>query len=227
MPPKQLSEKFAAFVAMTLAMRNNNTCMPVQATPDATEALKRLQDSLDDRYNDKTRDPHDRALWNRAGLNIKRIAALIAVGCMSPGDKTAWVQAAHVEWAVALVTHCVEGLAAKFRAGEVGTGETRQEAELKRIAREYLRLTSKARRGYNVPAKLAEVEGALAVPYLRRRASRCNAFKDDRRGFNIAFKSTLQALCDAGWLAKLNPAQVEKAFGARMGDVYVLGAQAD
>lgn len=224
-PPAALVERFARFCEMSIAMNKHNTCAGVLATPEAAAALKRFQDELDDRFNDKRRDAHDRALWNRAGLNIKRIAALIAVGCTGAAG-TAVVELAYVEWAIAFVTYCVDGLAARFRNGQVGAGESRQEAELKRIAREYFQLSSKERQRYGVPQIIADEESALSVGYLRRRAARLTAFKDDRKGFNVAFKATLQALCESGWLYKFSPQEVLKNFGARMGDVYGIGKQA-
>lgn len=224
-PSPELIENFASFATTCVAMEQNEKTAGVMPTPDAATAFKNFQDILDDRFNDGSRDPHNRALWNRAALNIRRIAALVAVGCMRAGDTTAWIQKAHVEWAIALVTYCVESLAAKFHAGEVGTGEARQEAEMKRIAREYLRLPPKSRRSsYKVPEKLANDIGTLSVSYLRRRAAQCSAFKT-ARDFNVAFRSTLQALCDSGWLFKMHPLDVQNRYGARMGDVYGIGEQ--
>lgn len=222
-PPPELAKRLADLVATCLTMRQNNACGLVSATAEAAAVLQEVQDELDDAFNDKAREPHDRALWNRAGLNIRRVAAIIAVGSMPSAAVPPVIEEAHVRWAVSFVGYCVDGLAQKFRDGVVGTGETRQEAEMKKYVREYLGLTPARRRTYGVSQQLATTQGCIGTNYLRRRAKSCAAFTQDKRGFNAALDTTLAALCKSGWLYKLSPHEVNTKFGARMGDVYAIG----
>jgi hypothetical protein len=191
----------------------------VLATPQAALAMQQMQDKLDDDFNDETREPHDRALWNRAGLNIKRVAALIAVGCMPSASATPTVEVAHVHWAYEVVEYCVDGLAHKFREGVVGTGEARQEGEMKKYVAEFFDMSPQQRRAYKVPHALCENTGCIGVDYLRRRARSCSAFTQDRRGLNTSLNLTLAALCQSGYLMKVPPQQVLERFGLR-GEVY-------
>jgi hypothetical protein len=220
-PPPQLAQQFAALVATCLTMGANNTVAQIAVTPDAAVALQAVQDWLDDAYNATSREAHERALWNRAALNIRRIAALIAIGCM-PANGAPIIEKDHVDWAEDFVEHCINGLAEKFREGVVGTGEARLEAELKKYVREYLSLGPARRRVYKVPHKLTETDGCIGLDYLRRRAKRCAAFTQDRRGFDRALADTVSALCRTGALFKLSPVEVYNRFGLR-GEVYGLG----
>ena len=221
-PPPEMAERFADLVAMCLTMRQNNSCMQITATPEAAMTMQEMQDELDDAYNDEAREPHDRALWNRAGLNIRRVAAIIAVGCMPSAAAAPIIEEIHVRWAASLVEHSVGQLAYKFREGIVGSGEARQEAELKKYVREYLSLSAARRRAYKVPQRLSNTPGCIGLDYLRRRARRCAAFTQDRRGFERALSDSLNALCRTGALFKLPPHTVHDKFGLR-GEVYAIG----
>lgn len=183
-------------------MRQNNVCGQVVATAEAATALQEMQDGFDAAFNDKTREPHDRAL-----------ASIIAVGCLPAVATAPVIEEVHVRWAVSFVSYCVEGL---------GIGETRQVAEMKKYVREYIGLPPARRRAYGV-SQLANTAGRIGTNYLRRRAARCAAFTQDQRGFNAALDTTLAALCKSGWLYKLSPIEVSNKFGARMGDVYAVG----
>ncbi|WP_460457750.1 DUF3987 domain-containing protein [Arenimonas alkanexedens] len=115
-PSNELTQNVRTLVATSLTMRQNNTVQEVAVTPGAALALQAVQDWLDDAYNSTSQEPHERALWNRAALNIRRIAALLAVGCMPPNG-TPIIEETHVDWAEDFVECCVEGLADKFRQG--------------------------------------------------------------------------------------------------------------
>ena len=220
-PPPELAQAFAALAATCLTMRANNTVAEVLATQDAVVALQAVQNWLDDGYNDTEREPHERALWNRAALNIRRIAALLAIGCMPPNGVPI-IEKAHVDWAEDFVEHSVNALAEKFREGVFGTGEARQEAEVKKYVREYMALPPARRRKYKVPHALTTAEGCIGLDYIRRRARRCSAFTQDRRGFDRALSDTVAALCRTGALFKLHPNEVFSRYGTR-GEVYGLG----
>lgn len=225
LPPEgQLLEHLASLAHSTLTMRNEHKNMPVSMNVAGQSILDGYDRECDAKMRDDSASVVTRQLWNRAHLKALKVAALLAVGV---DHHNPVITEAVARWAIEFTTRTTREVLSRFEAGEVGTGEARQEAELKRIACDYLRLSPKARQrgSYGVPQKLAEADGAFSVSYLRRRAAQCSAFRDDRKGFNAAFKSTLQAMCDSGWLYKMGPHDVHQKFGPRMGDVYVIGAQ--
>lgn len=219
-PPVAVVRMLADLAAQALQLRHSERYHDVPATPDARALLQGITDELDDAYNDGAA-PAERALWNRAGLNIGRIATLIAVGC-NPYDPM--IQAEHAQWAIDFVRRCVGGLARKFRDGVVGTGEARQDGELRKYIAEYVKMTPEKRRhAYKVPAALSQNGAVVGMDYLRRRARRANAFTDDRRGLNIALESSLRALERTGYLIKLSPKEARLHFGLTS-DIYGLGS---
>lgn len=216
-PATELVDRLAELATQVLTMRGNATYCDVVATPEAAALLQAITNEIDDNYNRTAVE--ERALWNRAALIIGRMSALIAVGC-NPQQPV--IGEEHAQWANGFVGLCIKRLSAKFRAGIVGTGETRQEGEVRKYIAEYVKMTLEKRRTYGVPHALAVQDNFVSLNYLKRRAQRCSAFTQDRRGLNMALDSTLIALCKAGYLMKLQPMEVRKTFGLTC-EVYALG----
>lgn len=214
-PSPELVSNFANFVEACLSLRRNDRCVNVLATDEAMLALQSYQYKVDDLFDDKNKEPHERVLFNRAPLNVMRVAALIAVGCTDVRTNTPQIEKAHVKWAIKLVEYCVDVLASRFRAGEVGTGGARQEAELKKYVIEYLRMSYSGRLTYKVPKKLITDKVHVGFDYLRRRARRCKAFNQDVRGLDRALSDAVAVLVRTGALSKGD----SNKFGMR-GEVY-------
>lgn len=224
-PGDALMTHLASLAQSALTMRNEHRNLPVPMDAGGAEILNAYDAECDAKMRADTVGGVEKQLLNRAHLRALKVAALLAVGVDHHQPS---ITAPLAEWAVDFTNWTTRDVLSRFEMGEIGTGEVRQEFELKRIAREYLRLSSKERQRYGVPKKLADEKGFLSVGYVRRRAARLSCFKDDRRDFNLAFRSTLQALCETGWLFKLSPQEKAKlGFDGRMGDVYGVGAQID
>ncbi|MBT2145041.1 MULTISPECIES: DUF3987 domain-containing protein [unclassified Rhodanobacter] len=216
-PSPGLVDELATLAEDSLNLRRNNRCVDVLATEDAALTLQHYRDKIDDLFDDKGKEPHERVLFNRAPLNVMRVAALVAIGCTNARTDTPLVDKGHVEWAIQLVEYCVDVLASRFRAGEVGTGGTRQEAELKKYIIEYLRMSVSGRLKYKVPKKLVTDRVHVGLDYLRRRARRCKAFTQDVRGFDRALSDAVVVLVRTGALRKAD----SRKFGMS-GEVYHL-----
>lgn len=219
-PPPNVVRSFSDLSAFAFMARSSQTFFNVEVDQPASEIFRELQEYLDYTFNDKTIDQHERALWNRAGLNVKRIAALVAIGS-SVNLRAPVIQSSHAQWACDFVEGCVKQFASKFRAGAIGSGEERRVAEIKKYILDYLRMSpSKRRASYKVPARLAATEGCVGFDYLRRRASRCVAFTQSGE-FNRVLNATLFSMCQSGALFKLRPEDVHANFGLRC-EVYML-----
>lgn len=217
-PPDEVIERLTALVTTALHMRNNTSYCPVLLDATAAAIFEEVEADIDATYNEA--NPAERELWNRAMQNIGRVSALLAVGC---NHDTPVITAECANWAKEFVCGSIETLERKFSLNLVGTGEARQEAELKKYIGEYMRMTSDQRRRYKVPHALCETPGAIGLDYLRRRARSCVAFTQDRRGLNMALDSSLIALCKSGYLLKLPANAVHQRFGLRQ-DLYALGS---
>ena len=223
-PNPEMAARLADVVAATFIRRERNQCQPIVATEDARQALQAMQDELDDRFNDKSRDPADRVLWNRAALNIKRIAGLIAIGCCpAPQHVQPAIEKAHVDWALRFVTFCVEGLARRYRDGLVGSGEPRLEGELRKYIREYVAMDPFKRSDtYRVPQKIMREAHLIPYGYLRKRAGQCVAFNTHSRGLGVALNIALDGMCKSGALMKIEAHYAQQQFGTRQ-ELYALG----
>lgn len=226
-PPEDLMRRFNHLVrtAINAGAHLNNPIDPegVVPTPEALTLLNAIQKIVDTNYNDDAIDIYHGTLMNRAALNIKRVAALVAIGDATwPGENPV-LRAEHVDWALQFVSYCINDLSLRFREGIIGTGEERQEAELRKYILEYVRMTPKKRHySYRVPKNLMEEDAVVTLDYLRRRARQCKAFADDRRGFNAALSSVLDAMVRSGSLIKWSGDRAWQKFGTQ-GEVYVLG----
>lgn len=217
-PTDALVNQLAELATLALTMRQNLSYCDVVATEPAAALLQSLTDEIDDAYNEGSAF-EERALWNRAALIIGRMSALVAVGC-NPQQPVIDVE--HAQWAAAFVRLCIKRLSGKFRAGIVGTGEARQEGELRKYIAEYVAMTPEKRRTYKVPHALAIHGNFVGLDYLKRRSRRCSAFTQDRRGLTMALDTALNALCKSGYLMKLQPIETRKHFGLTS-EVYALG----
>jgi hypothetical protein len=227
MPPNpDMINRLADVVAATFIWREKNQCQSIVVTDEARHALQAMQDDLDDRFNDKSRDPADRVLWNRAALNVKRIAALIAIGrCQAPQHVQPVIEKAHVDWALRFVSFCVEGLARRYRNGLIGNGESRLEGELRKYIREYVAMNPFKRNdpnGYRVPQKIMYESHLIPYSFLRRRASQCPAFITHPRGLGGALNIALDGMCKSGALMKIEAHHAHRQFGTRQ-ELYALG----
>jgi hypothetical protein len=185
------------------------------------EALKIFDefDALCDRNINSSQADVALQLWNRAHLKALKLAALVAVG-VNPYQPIVGKDGA--EWACALIARDIRKLLRHFMAGDVGQGDARMEADLRRAVEDYLRMRPTARkRDYKVPEKLLE-SPVIPYGYLRRRLRPLTSFRSDRRGANAALAAIIKALVEAGELQMVPPIQAREQFGVDT-PLYVIG----
>ena len=128
-------------------------------------------------------------LWNRAHLNVVRIASIVAIGCNPTAPMFTVDQ---LNWAWRIVSRAISMLHGKFERGEVGEiivqDDLQQEVILKLI---------EEWKGYD-PAKMpgalakdqAAIEarhaGFIPMTFLSRRVSQVGCFSKDKRGKSAA-----------------------------------------
>lgn len=228
LPDEALVNRFADLVATVMQLGGMNP-LPIEPraialTPDAQRALAEIQAKFDADYNDKARNPYDRALWNRAGLNIRRIAGLIAVGCMPGQHSTPLVEFSHLEWAYRFVEHCVGTLGRQFREGLVGNGESRLEGEIRSFIFDYVAYTPfKRNDAYQVPKKINHEGHLVTLGYLRQRAKPKPVFNQHPRGMDFALTQTLSSMCRTGALIRIEAREAKLKWGI-LQEIYVLAS---
>lgn len=199
-PSEQLLNKVSELISCAVQANHNGACMPVRNDVHAQKEL----DNFDHECDTKMRGQGDvlAEVWNRAHLKALKLAALLAVGC-NPYEPVVTVQMA--QWAIDLIRNDSQRLADRFRAGDVGEGDAKQQAEIIRVVKEYLNSANDdaSIKKYHTTPQL-KLTGLVPARYLQRRLYNVAAFKNDRRGANEALNKAVQGLKEAGMLAELD-----------------------
>lgn len=203
-PSPQLAQKFSDLVAISLTTTNNYTCAPVQLDSHSIRILDEFDAKADAVMNASKLDV-EMQVWNRAHLKALKLAALVAVG-VNPHNAVVTGEVA--QWAVDFVTRDVETVAARFRDGDVGKGDSKQFHDLKRAIEAYLRAPSS-----NAKARFGDLLAARIIPYayLLQRIASVASYRTDRLGAKGALKNNIVAMIDSGMLVEIpRPVLVEK-----------------
>jgi hypothetical protein len=207
-PSAALMDKVASLFTVALTTQQNNTVAPVQIDAPALKLLNAFDVFCTDTINE-TGNEVERQLWNRAHLKVLKLSALVAVGCNmhQPVITTECVQ-----WAQAFVEKEAYNMIRRFKQGETGIGESRQESDVRNAVSDYLKMNGDTKRSYKVPEALLN-KPIVPYHYLRRRTQALAAFKNDRRGANVALNTMLQAMVEAEILTEIPPREAVNLFG--------------
>lgn len=216
-PSQQLVARFSELVSVSLTTANNGTCANVQVESTALQLLDEFDVKADGMINAAGSDV-DMQLWNRAHLKALKLAAVIAVGC-NPHAPVVTPDIAR--WAIDFVERDVAVMTTRFQRGEIGAGDHRHEADIRKAVEAYLAMSDSQRLQYKTPKSLL---GQPVVPfhYLRRKLRLLSAFKNDRRGVARALEESLKDMVKAEILRQVPPQQAMEKFGVTT-ELYVKG----
>ena len=174
-------------------------------------------DSLCDEKINKGSEVY-KQLWNRAHLKALRLAAVVAVGC---NHHSPVVNKERAEWAVDFVKKDVGTIETRFLEEDIGEGEHRHEAEVRKAILYYLNLSKSKRETFKVSKKIID-EQIIPYAYLRRRLRQLATFKNDRRGPSLAIQFALKDACEAGIIQLIPPLQRKEKYNLTA-DLYIVG----
>lgn len=217
-PQDSLTSRFSEFVAASLTATNGNTCITVQTDGEAKVILDAL-DVKADKIINSTKNEVELQLWNRAHLKALRIAALIAVGV---DFHKPIIDKEIAEWAVDFVNREISLIAEKFKSGDIGTGESKQIADLKRTIQKYFDADPNNLKTLKAYSKFHSV-GLIPYSYLNSRLIGMASFRNDKLSGTGALKRALQIMQDSGMLKLIDVQRMEKEFGTN-GVFYVIGS---
>lgn len=215
-PPSQgLAQRFIDLVAISLTTSNNNACAPVQLDSHSVTLLDDF-DSHADRVMNASKMDVEMQVWNRAHLKALKLSALLAVGC-NPHQPV--VTAEMAQWAIDFVTRDVELVAARFKDGDVGQGDSKQFHDLRRAVESYFSHPAKI-----VKDRFADLHKARIIPYayLSQRTANISSFRQDRVGATNALKRGVQTLVDSGMLVEVARQQLLEKYKFS-GVAYAIG----
>ena len=207
-PSPALVDQLAALASVALAAEQNRNFVPVTVSPQADAILRAFNRECDEIINSASHD-QTREVWNRAHLKVLKLSALVAVG-INPHQPVVSEKAA--QWAADLVRKDSTRLHTRFAAGDVGTGDTRMEADVLRALADWSRLPVATKRGYKVSDKLLK-SGLVPLRFLRQRCRLLTSFRNHRFGASAALTSTLKNMVEAGEVTEIGAAQVKRDFG--------------
>lgn len=216
-PDPQLVQQLTDLVVTSLTTSNNGHCVNVPMTESAT-ALSDSYDKEVDKIMNSAQADIDRQLYNRAHVKVLKLSALLAVG-VNPYNPV--VTDDLVEWAIAFTRKEIKVMVDRFHSGEMGNGENRQEAEIRRAMEDFWAMDEVRRANYKVPTKLLSGQ-IVPFTYLRRRLRQRAAFTNDRRGSARALQEALLDMTRAEILQQVAPVQAKQEFGVST-DLYVQG----
>lgn len=218
MPPSAaLTKAFADLCGIALTTRQNNTCAAVQIAPDALALMDAFDVECDDGVNDSI-NAGESQLWNRAHIKVLKLAGLIAVGC-NPHAPVVTTEIA--EWAIDFTRRGSEQIMSRFNVGDVGSGEGKQGADLRRAIKEYFKHDAKTLQTYKCKPEWQKA-GLIPYAYLVVRLSRVASFYNDRQGAARSLRNQLETMVAAEMLGVVTPLEAQAKFKARQA-LYYLG----
>jgi hypothetical protein len=212
LPPEQLVLDVAGLCSTVLQMEQAGACTAV----GVDDAAQSMLDQFDEHADEQMRGNGEtiRHLWNRAHLKALRLSALVAVG-VNPYKPV--VTAVEAQWAIDLVRRDVRTLQSRFASGDVGEGDAKISADLRKVISKFVA---------NVPKGWADVlgehKGFIPMRALQQATASRACFKNDRRGSTRALKDTLQAMVESGELSIVPKEQAKEWFKSTSA-FYALG----
>lgn len=208
-PSQELIAHLDSVCSITLQMRNNgNSVCHVQPDREAYDMLMGFDHQCDQRIRAGGNDGI-RQLWNRAHLKALRVAGILAA---MNNPHAPVVTGEMASWAIAVVQRDVRLLVDRFSEGDVGEGDSKQVADLRRVINEYLAKPLDQIKGYGVNHTM-HARGVIPYSWLFRRLSGMSSFRKDRRGAKIALHSALEVLVHSGMLYEVNAEQIRELAG--------------
>lgn len=206
-PPTWLKQKFADLVTVAVTTGNNNSFCQVQMDVEGKQVL----DDFNRYVDSKIRGASDvlREIWNRAHLKALKLAGLVAVGC-NPHRPV--VTGPIATWAKKLVEHDARSLEKRFIAGDVGTGDSKQLNDVRRVVESYFKLKLPEAQKFGATEQM-HANKLIPYQYIIKKSYNLSSFKNDRLGSTMALKRTLQTLIDSGSLKLIPPVILEKTYG--------------
>jgi hypothetical protein len=203
-PPKELLDKLERLIqhvdSLEVEGRKGKDFIVVEGEKEATALLHSYRMEKRREIMNCPEGLARKEVINRAGLKVLRLASSFAVAA-DPFVPVLTLE--HAKWAIAWVEQCDGEMLAKFSSGEVGSGQTKQEAEILKAAKEISALTERQRAKLGMVPKVAEVADLIPLSVLKERVVSGNAFANDRLGAVTAFEKCVDSMVKSGTFTKI------------------------
>lgn len=158
-------------------------------------------------------------IYNRSGLKVYRLATLAAV---SADPHSPLISLADVEWAISLVGHADADMVAKFTSGDVGSGQLKQEADIRKACRLLQSLTIEERVQRGMKSRLAKDNKVVPLSLLKKMVTNNPSFSSAAGGAVFAFDKCVEAMTRAGDFNKLSESFADDTYRHRDGILLLI-----
>jgi hypothetical protein len=201
--PEGLARRLIELVAASTGLQNSFDVVNVSQSMEAANLLDALNEEADAKINNAKMDT-EAQLWNRAHLKALKLGALLAV---ADNPHQPIISEEQAIWAINLVKKDLNIMSAKFTSGDVGQGDSKQIADLRRALDGYFTADEKMlSESYALPVGLRQ-KGLIPYLYFQRRTANLASFRGDRQGATTALKRSLESLLASGELQELPRSQ--------------------
>lgn len=205
-PSQELVSEICGLATQSLQYITQNIAYDIPMDADAQRLYYESDKKCDNRINEASDNPSVVELWNRAHLNIIRIAGLLAVGKNPYApviDKECW------EWSENFIETNITILEAKFNSSQLvigGCKENKQIIEAERVICDYLIRDAADLAGYGIDSRLHQFR-VIPYSYLSKRLYRNKSFGDDRLTPSATLKRAIVYLIENGDLEEISKRQ--------------------
>lgn len=209
-PPDEMLEKLAVLTTDVLLAQGANRCRAVAMSPEAKKIFTDFEEECREHVN-ATGQAISEELWNRAHLKALKVSALVAVG-RSWNEPT--IQEDDARWAIGMIKDDVTKMHSRFTRGDVGLGDPKREADVRRHMLAWFEMSPEQRTAYSVPTG---TENLKMVPkgFLLRRCRACTSFVGYHGGETKGVTDTINNMVESGQVTRSLGADSLKEFGVR------------
>lgn len=216
-PTSDLIHRFSDFCAVAITASNSNTVINVQLDDHSLKLMDDFDAKVDSVMNGSKVEV-EMQIWNRAHLKALKLAALLATGINAHAPL---ITADLAQWAIDFVSVECASVATRFKAGDVGQGDSKQFNEMRRVIEAYFATPPKKLESYGVSSAMFRAR-VLPYGYLIKRTAALSAFKNDKLGATAALRRCVQSLIDSGMLVEVPKARLVQMFKYE-GSAYGIG----
>lgn len=202
-PPKSLMDKLERLVeymdSLEVDDRKGKDFKVVEGTEEAIEMLHNYRMEKRREIMHCPDGLARKEVINRAGMKALRLASILAV---SADPFVPVITVEHAKWAIMWVDKCDNEMLEKFSSGEVGSGQTKQEAEILKAVKDLSGLTVRQRGKLGMTSKVAKDPSVIPLSVLKNSVVGNSVFSSDRAGAVTAFEKCIDSLTKAGTFSK-------------------------
>jgi len=218
-PSKPLLQRFSDLAVSSISMNNNNTCYPIKQDAEAKQLLKDFDILCDAHINHKDQSTVEHQLWNRAHLKVLRLAGLVAVGVHAQAPV---VTGPIARWAIRFIESEVTAMSKRFMSGDIGRGDNKQLADLKKVVESYFKSDKATLGKYGVPSIMC-ADRIVPYLYLQKKTAGLASFRTDKNGSSSALRKSVQTMLDMGMLLEVPKATLAQKYQFS-GQAFVLSS---